>query len=81
MVKKLAIIIRSVLVLLLAFAWFIFAQAEYEMITKPELQNDFPVVKGIHAVGFMGFILLVLAITVIFLLYSIRKSLKKNGTR
>jgi len=57
----------------LFLAWFFLMQAEYEMITKPELQNDFPMVKGVDAVYLAGFILLVIAVIVFYLLYSIKK--------
>jgi len=52
-----------------------FIQGEYEMITKPELQNDFPIIKGAGAVYFLGFILLIMSLIIILLIYS---SFKKN---
>ena len=78
MKKKITLILKSVLVVFFSLTWFLFVQAEYEMIAKPELQNDFPLIKGIAAVYLTGFILLVLAAAVIFLLYLIKKSLKKD---
>lgn len=61
------------LALLLTLMGFILVQGEYEMITKPELQNDFPIIKGIYAVYSLGLILLAIGATVVYLLYSIRK--------
>ncbi len=43
------------------------------MITKPKLQNDFPVIKGIYAVYFIGFILLFLSVAIVFLFYLVKK--------
>jgi hypothetical protein len=72
--NKIIVIIKLILSVFLFLVWFVFIQAEYEMITKPELQNDFPIIKGIYAVYLTGFILLVIASIIIFLLYSIKKS-------
>ena len=69
-------IIKLFLIALFSLMWFILIQAMYEMITKPELQNDFPIIKGIYAVYFLGVILLILGIVIIFLIFSIIK-LKK----
>jgi len=44
------------------------------MITKPELQNDFPIIKGAAAVYFLGFILLAIGAIVVFLLFSIKRN-------
>jgi len=68
--NKLRIFIKLVLSVFFSLVWLILIQAEYEMITKPELQNDFPVVKGIWAVWSLGFILLILSAVIIYLLYS-----------
>ncbi|MCK4297269.1 MAG: hypothetical protein KAX28_11525, partial [Candidatus Marinimicrobia bacterium] len=70
------------LVLLAFFSlmWFILIQAEYEIITKPELQNDFPIIKGIHAVYFTGFTLLIISTIIVFLLYLIKKSKKDSNS-
>lgn len=65
--------IKLILAAFIAFLWFILLQGEYEMITKPELQNDFPIIKGVYAVYFLGFILLALAAGVIFLLFQAKK--------
>lgn len=73
-------IIKILILIFLSFVWFILIQAEYEMITKPNLQNDFPIIKGISAVYFLGFILLIIGVVIIMLLYSIKKS-KKNSLK
>ena len=65
MKNKLIIIVKLILLAFFSLMWFIFIQAEYEMITKPELQNDFPIIKGIYAVYFTGFILLVISAIII----------------
>jgi len=67
MKNRLIIIIRLVLLAFFSLMWFILIQAEYEMITKPELQNDFPIIKGIYAVYLIGFILLILSVVIAFL--------------
>jgi hypothetical protein len=67
-------IVKIVMLIFLSFVWFILVQGEYEMITKPNLQNEFPIIKGIYAVYFLGFILLIIGILIIMLLYSIKKS-------
>ena len=41
--NKIKVIAKLILSALLFLAWFFLIQGEYEMITKPELQNDFPV--------------------------------------
>ena len=41
------------------------------MIIKPELQNDFPMIKGITAVYFLGFVLLMISVMVAFLLKAV----------
>lgn len=58
--------------------WFILIQVEYEIITKPGLQNDFPIIKGVYAVYFTGFILLIISAIIVFLLYLIKKRLGAN---
>lgn len=68
------LIIKLILLAFLFLVCFFLLQAEYEMITKPELQNDFPVVKGACAIYFTGFILLVITVIIFLLLYSIKKS-------
>jgi hypothetical protein len=77
--NKIIVSAKLILSVLLSFMWFVLIQAEYEMITKPELQNDFPIVKGIYAVYLTGFILLVIAATILYLLYSIKKSRIKSN--
>lgn len=81
MTKKLSIILKLILAAVFALVWFVLVQAEYEIITKPELQNDFPIIKGIYAVCFLGFVLLAIAAAIIALLYSIKrgKNLSASG--
>jgi len=79
MKNKIIVIVKLILSIFLSLAWFIILQAAYEMITKPELQNDFPIVKGIYAVYLLGFILLVIAVIIFLLLYSIQKSRTETG--
>ncbi|MFA6255245.1 MAG: hypothetical protein WC675_04440 [Patescibacteria group bacterium] len=74
MKNKLTTIIKLALLAFFSLVWFLFIQAEYEMVTKPELQNDFPIIKGIYAVLFLGSILLIIGVIIVFLLYSIKKS-------
>lgn len=66
--------------ILLAFStliWFVLIQGEYEMIAKPELQNEFSIIKGIGAVYFLGLILLVISVIIIYLLFSIIRPKKE----
>jgi hypothetical protein len=69
-------IIKIVILIILSLVWFVLVQGEYEMITKPNLQNDFPVIKGMSAVYFLGFILLIIGVLIIMLLYSMGKSIR-----
>jgi hypothetical protein len=78
MKNKFLIIIKLVLLAFFSFIWLILIQAEYEMILKAELQNDFPIVKGVYAVYSLGFILLIISAIIIFLLYLIKKSYRKR---
>ena len=71
MKNKLKIFIKLVLLIFFSLIWFFLIQAEYEMITKPDLQNDFPMIKGSGAVWFLGFILLVLSAIIIYIIYSL----------
>ena len=80
MKNKLIIIVKLVLLAFFSLMWFILIQAEYEIITKPELQNDFPIIKGIHAVYFTGFTLLIISTIIVFLLYLIKKSKKDSNS-
>jgi len=74
MKDEIIVITKLILAIFLFLVWFVLIQAEYEMITKSELQNDFPVIKGVYAVYLTGFILLVIAAIILYLLYSIKKS-------
>ncbi|MBU1126747.1 hypothetical protein KKF11_00150 [Patescibacteria group bacterium] len=69
-------LITTIKLLLLAFfslLWFVLVQAEFEMITKPYLQNEFPAIKGIYAVWFLGLILVIIGAIIAWLLYSFKK--------
>ncbi len=68
MENRLLFIIKLALLAFFSFLWFILIQAEYEMITKPQLQNDFPIIKGVYAVYFLGFILLIISVIIVSLL-------------
>ncbi len=76
MKNKVLIFIKLAFLAFFSLLWFLLVQGEYEMITKPYLQNDFPIIKGILAVYFLGFVLLITGVIIGFLLYSIKKSLK-----
>jgi hypothetical protein len=85
MKNKLKVIIKLILLALFSLMWFVLIQAEYEIITKPDLRNDIAIIKkifgesfnGILTVYFLGFILLVISAVIIFLLYSIYAKRKK----
>lgn len=68
MKNKLIILLKLVLLALFSLLWFFLIQAEYEMVTKPELQNEFPVIKGVYAVYFLGIVLLIISVIIVFLL-------------
>ncbi len=74
-------ILKIVSLTFLSFVWFVFIQAEYEMITKPELQNDFPIIKGAGAVYLLGFVLLIIGLLILYLLFLMVKKLKKIVNR
>ncbi len=76
--NKILLIIKIVILIFLSLVWFVLVQAEYEMITKPYLQNDFPIIKGISAVYFLGFILLIIGVLIIILQFSIRKGIRHS---
>lgn len=75
-------LLKFVSLAVLSFLWFVLIQAEYEMITKPELQNEFPVVKGVYAVYLLGFIVLVISVIIVSLFplvkYLLGNVFKKN---
>lgn len=66
--NKLLIFIKLFLLMLFSTMWLVLIQGEYEMITKPELQNEFPIIKSVYAVYFLGFILLIISVIITFLL-------------
>jgi len=67
--NKKFLIIRIAILTFLLLVWFVLVQGEYEMITKPNLQNDCSIIKGISAVYFLGFILLMIGVLIIMLFY------------
>ncbi|MFH0863659.1 MAG: hypothetical protein V1858_01010 [Candidatus Gottesmanbacteria bacterium] len=75
--KKILLFIKIIFLAFFSIMWFVLIQGEYEMVTKPELQKDFPGIKGVNAVYFLGFILLLLSIIIVYLLNSISKSKKR----
>jgi len=81
MKKKLILFLKIVALAFLSLLWFLLIQGEYEIITKPELQNDFPVIKGPSAVYFLGSVLLIISILIFLLFISILKKLKYFNTR
>ena len=80
MKNKILITIKFVLALFLVLIWFLLIQAEYEMISKPWLQNDFPFIKGIYAVLFLGFIVLAISVIIFLLTRNIFRFYKKLKT-
>lgn len=74
--KSILILLKIVLLTFLSLVWFVLIQGEYEMITKPELQNDFPIIKGVFAVYFLGVILLIISVLIFILLIPALKKLK-----
>ncbi len=68
MKNKMQLIFKIVLLTFLSLLWFVLIQAVYEMMTKPYLQNDFPIIKGALAVYFLGIILLIISILIFALL-------------
>ncbi len=81
MKNKILIIIKIALFLFLSFLWFLFIQGEYEMITKPYLQNDFPIIKGIGAVYFLGTVILIISFLILFLMHSIYVFFKNRNSK
>jgi len=81
MKKKLILFLKIVALAFLSFLWFLLIQGEYEMITKPELQNNFPVIKGPSAVYFLSAIILIISVLIFILLIPILKKLKYFNTR
>jgi len=71
--SKFQIFLKLILLVFLSLVWFVFIQVEYEIITKPELRNDFPIIKGTWAVYSLGFFLLITGIIIVYLLYYFKK--------
>jgi len=59
--------------------WFVLIQAEYEVITKPELRDEIPLVPGIWGVYFLGFIVLILSLIILYLFYILIKKFKNSN--
>ncbi|OGZ33660.1 MAG: hypothetical protein A2Y98_01870 [Candidatus Portnoybacteria bacterium RBG_19FT_COMBO_36_7] len=86
MKKNFKIFIKLVLLAFFSLLWFVFIQAEYEIITKPDLRNDIPILErilgenfnGILTVYLLGFVLLAISAIIIYLLYSFKKLKNKN---
>ncbi len=76
MKNKIKLIFKIASLAFLSLFWFIFIQVEYEMVTKPQLQNDFPVIKGAYAVYFLGIILLIISVLIPCLVKSTVNKLK-----
>ena len=81
MKSKITVITKLILSVFLFLVWPFLTQGEYEMIMKPELQNDFPIVKGVYAVYLTGFVLLFITAAIFLLLYSIKKSGVPTGVK
>lgn len=78
MKSKFIISIKTILLIFFSLIVFVLIQAEYEMITKPVLQNKFPIIKGSGAVLFLGFILLILGVIILLLINSIKNLTKSK---
>jgi hypothetical protein len=74
--RKLLLFSKIITLGFLSFVWFLLIQGEYEMITKPELQNDFPIIKGVSAVYFLGAIIFIMSIFIFTLSVNVFKKLK-----
>jgi len=51
MKKNFLFIFKLLIIVFFSLIWVVLIQAEYEMITKPELQNDFPLIKEWNETG------------------------------
>lgn len=74
--NKIKLVSKFILLAFLSLFWFIFIQVEYEILTKPKLQDEFPIIKGAYAVYFTGIILLIFSVLIFFLLTPTLKKLK-----
>jgi len=72
--NKVVIAVKAFFMAVLSFLWFLFIQAEYEIVIKPELRDDLPFFYGMYSVVFTGFLLLLMAAAIVFLWRSIKKS-------
>lgn len=75
---KLLLFLKLLLLAFLSLIGFFLVQGECEMIIKPELQNEFSVIKGIGAVYFLGFILLIIGAAAVCLLVSVIASVNRR---
>ena len=84
MKNRMTLIFKTILLALFSLLWFLLLQGEYEMITQPQLQNDFPGVNGVGAVYLLGLIILIITVISIFIFLSIinsrRMSVKNSDT-
>lgn len=76
MKNKIILIVKLTLLAFLSLFWFVFIQVEYEIITKPYLQNDYPIIKTTHAVYSLGIVLLIVSVLIFLLLIPILKNIK-----
>jgi hypothetical protein len=82
MTNKFISVIKLVLLVFFSLMWFFLIQAEYEIITKPDLRNDIPILRsllgenfnGILSVYLLGFVLLIISAIIIFLVYLIKNT-------
>jgi len=71
MKKILLLIFKIVIILFLGMVWFFLLQGEYEIITKPYLRNEFPVIHGAGAVVVLAIVLIIIAIAIVTTILSI----------
>lgn len=76
MKKILLLIFKIVIILFLGFVWLFILQGEYEIITKPYLRNEFPVIHGAGAVVILAIVLIIIAIAIVTTILSILKERK-----
>jgi len=78
MKNTLGIVLKSIAAVFLFLLWFVFIQSEYEMITKPELRSEFPIIKGTAAVTVFGLITLIVLALGVWVSMSLCRDLKKT---
>jgi hypothetical protein len=72
------LLVKLALLVFFSLIWFILIQVEYEIITKPELQDDFPFIKGSLTVYINGIIVIILSILILLLVNLVIKSYFKQ---